>query len=99
MTSVLREGGSEASFGGWGWGVIEARIRNDGRVDNGGMERSLIRCLVGVAEDSTDKSKEFDEEGMEAIADDRETGRDGGSMDMVRDSVLSRMMVLLRTGS
>jgi hypothetical protein len=98
MTSVLREGGSETSFCGWGCGVIEARIRNDGRADNGGMERSLMRFLMRVAEESADESKELNEGEMEAIADERETGRDGGSMDMVRDSVLSRMMGL-GTGS
>lgn len=67
------------------------RIRNDGRADNGGMERSLVRCLV--AEVSVELSKS---EGVriEAMADKRETGRDGGSMDIVRESVL-----LLRKGS
>jgi hypothetical protein len=67
------------------------RMRNDGRADNGGMERSLVGCLTSV---SFELSK-FKGARMEAIADERETGRDGGSMDMVRERVLPRMSVSL----
>jgi hypothetical protein len=75
------------------------RIRNDGRADNGGMERSLVGCLARDAEVSIELSK-FNGGRMDGIADERETGRDGGSMDIVRESVLPRISVLLlRRGS
>jgi len=69
------------------------RIRNDGRADNGGMERSRVGCLTRAAGVSIELSK-FDGVGMEANADKRETGRDGGSMDMVRENVLPRTRLL-----
>jgi hypothetical protein len=87
---MLREGGSDASFCGCGCGVIDVRIRKDGRPDNGGIERSLAGCLeAAIALSESNGVKQ------EAAAEERERGRDGGSMDMVRERVLLRASVLL----
>lgn len=75
---------------------MDARIRNDGRPDMGGMERSRLR-LREFMDESMEVSRLIDV-GKEANAEDRETGREGGSMDIVRESVLVRLKLKLLCG-
>lgn len=93
---MLIGGGSETSLYVWGTGVIDARIRNEGRPDKGGIERSRLR-LREFMDESIEVSR-FMGMGIEANAEDREIGRDGGSIDIVRERVLARMKLELLCG-
>ena len=62
---------------------MDVRMRNDGRPESRGRERSRVGDL-------TAELLEFKGAGMEAVTDERETGRVGGSMDIVRESGLAR---------
>lgn len=92
--SEVRAGGSETSLGGaLGCGVNEDRMRNEGREDNGGIDKSRVaendrRISESEASMETSRSKELVSV-IDLIAMSRENGRGiwGGSKDMVRGIV------------
>ena len=81
----VRGGGSDSSR--WGWGVMEVRMRKEGRAERGGMESSRgmeregrMKEFVGAGSMEASRVR-----GMAAIAVSVAKGCEGGSMDMVRE--------------